>query len=179
MFILQLSDFWINIGETLQELWNQVGSWNWDNILKYFQNVSLGTVALGILTITAKVGIPLLKNSNKPVLKSLGDLYDKINVLEKKDQTISNVLKEWIGLQSDINQYSKTLKPEHKEAFKNLAVAMRMVDNQEIQEAADKIDEIIEDNKIDVAEVQELIESTELGEVVMEANINDIIPKGE
>ena len=97
MFILQLSDFWINIGETLQELWNQVGSWNWDNILKYFQNVSLGTVALGILTITAKIGIPLLKNSNKPVLKSLGDLYDKINVLEKKDQTISNVLKEWIG----------------------------------------------------------------------------------
>ena len=179
MYILELSDFWLNIGEALQQLYQNIGDWNWDNILTYFQNISLGTVALTILTLTVKVGLPLLRNSNKKIFNKLADLYDEISTLQKKEQTISNILREWIALQSDVNKVSRTLKPEHKKAFADLADTMRMVDNEEIKEAADKIDEIIEDNKVSASEMQDLIESTEVGKDILGTNINDIIPKSD
>ena len=177
--ILQLSDFWLNIGGAIEQFIEQIGSWNWNNILEYFKNISLGGVSLTILGLFIKLVIPLLKNSNKKTFQKLGELYDKIDSLENKEQTISNILKEWIALQSEVNAKSVTLKPEYKMAFSNLAQAMRLVDDENVKEAANKIDEIIEDNKVSAEEMQDLIESTEIGEIVMGTNINDILPKVE
>jgi len=179
MYILELSDFWLNIGEALNQFVENIGGWNWNNILEYFKNISLGTVALTILTLTVKVGLPLLRNSNKLILKKFAELYENVSDLKKENQTVSNILKQWVVLQSDINKYSKTLKPEHKKAFSDLAEAMRMVEDNNVQEAANKIDEIIEDNKVDVNEMQDLVESTDLGKQVLGTNINDIIPKSD
>lgn len=179
MYILQLSDFWLSIVESFEAFAQNIGDWNWDNILEYFQNISLGGVALAILTITIKVVVPLLKNSNKKTLQKLGELHSNIARLSKENQTLSVILTEWISLQSEVNEVSKTLKPEHKAAFKELAERMRELKKEKLTEHANMIDDIIADDKVDLSEIQDLIESTEIGKKALGTNINDIVPKGE
>lgn len=176
-----ISDFWLNIGEALKQLVENIGGWDWETIVNYLKNISLGSVGVVFL----KFAIPFFKNSNKPILNELAKqkeivqtLNAKIQSLEEKDQTIGNVLTEWIGLQANTNLVSKTLTDEQKQAFVDLAAKMRLIQIGEVQVAAEKIEQIVDDKIVHASEIQDLVKSTKIGEQILGTNINSITSRG-
>ena len=67
---------------------------------------------------------------------------------------------EWIGLQANTNLVSKTLTDEQKQAFVDLAAKMRLIQIGEVQVAAEKIEQIVDDKIVHASEIQDLVEST-------------------
>ena len=182
MMFLAVSDFFTNMATAIQEWFVTIGNMNWVDISTQIKNWALtggGAVAIGYLI---KYGVPFFKNSNKPILQQLGvqleitdKLLKKIDLLETSQQTVGNVLTDWIGLQSEVNVVSKTLTDEQKQKFVALAEKMKLVG---LTAQASKIEEIVKDNVVTATEVKELVESTKIGEKVLGTSINNIVSRG-
>jgi hypothetical protein len=179
---LSISDFWIDIAQALEDFGQQIGGWNWENIIQYAKNLIAAVSWPTVIYFLLRYVIPILKGSNKPVLKEVGAqaeiiklLADKLNDLERKEQTVGQLLEEWIVLQSDVNSMSRTLSPKHKQAFIDLAEKMKEHQDERIRTMGIQIDEIVDDGEVSADEVKDLIENTKTGEQVFGTNLNDIV----
>lgn len=179
---LAISDFWLNIGDAFNELFKNIEGWNWDNIMQYVQNIGLPTILLfGLRYI-----YPLIKNSKKKELEALEKQLDILNQtkmeilnLRQEDRTIKTLITKWIELQSEINVNSKTLTLEQKQKFIDIANGLREIDSEKTKDIADKIDEMVSDNKITSDEAIELAEENETVKEIFGTNIDNLIPKGD
>lgn len=163
-----------SMAEGLANIFELISSWNWVDISTQIKNWVLSASGLTVVALFIKVAIPFFRNSNKPILKKIAVLSDKVESMEKADQNIGNILTEWIGLQSDVNATSRTLTPEQKEAFVQLSYRMKLASNPETIAAGEKIQEIVEDGVVTIDEVKDLVASTKIGEKVLGTNINSI-----
>ncbi|MCK9576877.1 MAG: hypothetical protein WC143_08645 [Eubacteriales bacterium] len=183
MYFLSIADFIENIVNGLNELWQNIGTWNWEAI----KNWVLSGSALTLLGVFAKYVIPILKNSNKPILKTLGeygekivDLSSEIKALRLENKTLKDGTKaviEYLEVSADVNLSSKVLTAEQKQGFTTALNALKIIDNEFAKETVAKVEEIIEDGVITADEVIELAETNQQVETVFGTKISDLMKK--
>jgi hypothetical protein len=176
MFLTSIAEFWQSISDGLNQLFENIGDWNWESIVTYIKNVGI----MGFLTVVLKTGLPVfksLKNSNKPILKLVGRLIERIDSLEKENQTVGNVLTEYIALQSETNSMSITLPQEQKDKFLAFATTLKEMQNARLQSIGADIEKMVEDNEITADEAKELLDTIPEAKKILGTNINDILPK--
>jgi len=183
MFLSSIGEMWVSIAEGIAYGWDWLMT-NGGSLLQYLSYVLTGG---GITTITIafiKFGLPLLKNSNKPVLKELANALAQIQTLAEK-QDISNArieglieenktLKEYLLLASEANSKSVILSDEMKANFGYLAEGLKATEQQVALDIADKIENAIEDNTLTQEEIIEIAEELPEVENVLGMTLQDI-----
>lgn len=183
MFLSSLGDMWISIAEGISYGWDWLMT-NGGEIIKYLSYLLTGGGVTTITIFVVKFILPLLKNSNKPVLSQLALTLEKIETLAEK-QEISNAeiqvlrdenktLKEYLLLASEANERNITLTEEMREKFKFLADGLKNTENEKAIEIAEKVENIIEDNTITKEEIIELAEEIPEVENVLGMTLQDI-----
>ena len=70
------------LAEGIANIIDLIGSWNWVDISTQIKNWVLSGSGLVVLGLFVKTVIPLLRNSNKPILAKIAVLTDKIQSME-------------------------------------------------------------------------------------------------
>ena len=171
MFIA-ISDFWNNIAMGLEQFFNNIGNVDWTETSMQFKNWILSGAGIATLGLFLKYGVPYFK-ANKQ-LKLIGKLIERVVSLEREQQTVGNVLVEYVSLQSEVNVTSKTLTPEQKEKFTDLATTLQAMKNERYKSIGVEIEEMVEDGEISASEAIELTKNIPVIEMALGTNINDI-----
>lgn len=183
MFLSSLAEMWVSIAEGIAYGWEWLMT-NGGEIIKYVSYLLTGG---GVTTITIyiiKIFLPILKNSNKPVLNQLSEALEKLKSLaEKQDLANSEIqtlrdenktLKEYLLLASEANERNITLSNEMRQKFQYLADGLKNTENEKAIEIAEKVENVIEDNMVSQEEIIEIAEQLPEVDNVLGMTLEDI-----
>lgn len=188
---MELNELWIYIGNLINQGIEWVGL-NWQVIggavLSALGGGGILTIAVSII----KTVIPILKNTNTPVLKAIGELVEsvmpkvdvlvnkttamesKISLLESENKT----LKDYISLSAETNAKSVFLDETTKAKYQAFAIALKSVPNEVAKTAGIEIEKAISDNEITVTEALSIAKTVPIIEKALGTPISDIVSKG-
>jgi len=156
-------DFFTALWGQISEIWNGIiiSAPGWiDYAIEALKGLGIGGIALIIL----KLIVPALKTINDPTLKKLIELFEMVVTLksevqasearaivsEEKNATINELLVEYMSLSAQTNSNSRTLTPESKKQYEDLAAKFTALGKHEV---AESITEMIADNVVTAEEV--------------------------
>lgn len=171
MFIA-INDFWVNIAQGLEQILENIGGWNWGEISTQVKNWLLSGSGIAVVGLFLKFGVPYFKSNKQLAL--ISKLIERVVSLETEQQTVGNVLTEYISLQSEVNTTSRTLTADQKQKFTNLATALKTMQNERYKNIGAEIEEMVEDNVITAEESVELLKNVPVIEQALGTNINNI-----
>jgi len=172
MFIA-ISDFWNNIAGGLDQIGVFFNNIDWVATSTGIKNWILSGAGLGVLGLFLKFGVPYFKD--KKQLTILGKLIERVAASELEQQTVGNVLTDYISLQSEVNVTSKTLTQEQKEKFTLLATNLKEMQNERMQSIGEEIETMVEDNVITAEEGVELLKNVPIIEEALGTKLSDIV----
>jgi len=188
---MDLNALWQYLGELI----NQGVEWMGANYVAILATLG-GTAGVGGIGVIAvqliKVVVPVLRNSNKPILAEIASFAEKvtpqieslvsmITVQETKLsalETENRTLKDYLVLSAETNSKSMFLDAETKARFAALAMALKTVPNAVVQNVAVEVEKAIADDKITSTEALSIASKIPAVEKVLGTPISDIIPKG-
>lgn len=183
MFLSSISEMWVSIAEGIAYGWDWLMT-NGGAILQYLSYVLTGGGITTIAIALIKVGLPYLKNSNKPVLRELSVALEQIKILAEKQDLANNeiqilrdenkTLKEYLLLASEANERNVALSDEMREKFQYLAEGLKNTENAKAIEVAEKIEVAIEDSTLTQEEIIEIAEEIPEVENVLGMTLQDI-----
>ena len=183
MFLSSIGEMWVSIAEGISYGWDWLMT-NGGEIIKYLSYLLTGGGVTTITIFVVKFILPLLKNSNKPVLKDLSIVLEKIKSLAEKQEVANTeiqvlrdenkTLKEYLLLASEVNERNITLSNEMRQKFQYLADGLKSTENEKAIEIAGKVENVIEDNTITKEEIIELAEELPEVENVLGMTLQDI-----
>lgn len=171
MFIA-ISDFWNNIAIALEQFTQNVGEWDWANISTQVKNWLLSGSGVAAIGLFLKFGVPYFKSNKQLAL--MGKLIERVASSELEQQTVGNILTDYISLQSDVNVTSKTLTPEQKQRFVDLSAQLKLMQSERLQDIGKDIEEMVEDNVITADEAIELAKNLPIVEEALGTKLSDI-----
>ena len=188
---MDINELWVYLGELINQGIEWVGL-NWQVIGgSILATLGTGGILSGAVSIIKTV-IPVLKNSNKPVLSSIASFVDdvmpkvdslvatvktmdeKISMLETENRT----LKDYIALSAETNAKSMFLDEATKAQYASFAVALKSVPNVVAQTAGTEIEKAIADNEITPTEALNIASQLPIVEKVLGTPISNIVSKG-
>jgi hypothetical protein len=183
MFFLDIADMWVSIADGIAYGWEWLST-NFGVILEYFAYITTGGGVLTGVVYFIKVALPLLKNSNKPILKELKVALEEIHLLAEK-QEVSNseikvlrdenkTLKEYLLIASEANERNIMLSDDMRTKFGYIAEGLKNTENQVAIEIAENIEEAIEDETLTQEEIIEIADSLPVVEDVLGMSLKDI-----
>ena len=118
MFTLSMAEMWVSIAEAITYGWEWLGV-NGGKIIEYFAYLATGGGVLTGAVYLSKIIVPLLRNSNKPVLKELATILEQNKELANKQEVANQeiqvlrdenkTLKEYLLLACEANERNITL----------------------------------------------------------------------
>lgn len=171
MFIA-ISDFWTNIALGLEQLWQNISGLDWVEISTKIKNWTLSGTGFAVVGLFLKFGVPYFKSNKQLAL--IGKLIERTASAEKEQQTVGNILIDYISLQSETNEMSKTLSKEQKDKFTDLANALKVMKDERMKSIGADIEEMVEDNVITAEEAVELTKNIPVIETALGTKISDI-----
>lgn len=188
---MNLNELWVYIGELINQAIAWVGV-NWEAVVATVASVGGVSGVIVIAVNIVKTVVPLLKNSNTPVLKMLGDFISaqtpkmdslvlKITALESKVDTLeteNRTLKDYIALSAETNAKSVFLDAETKARYATFALALKSVPNTTVQQIGAEVEKAIGDGEITPTEAVEIASKLPIVEKALGTPISDIVPKG-
>ena len=183
MFLSSMAEMWVSIAEGIAYGWEWLGS-NGGKIIEYFAYLATGSGVLTGVVYLIRIVIPMLRNSNKPVLKELAVTLEKIEDLANKQEQANDeiqvlrdenkTLKEYLLLASEVNERNITLTNEMRDKFGYLADGLRNTENEKAIEIANEIDIAVEDNTLTTEEIVEIAEDLPVVKDVLGMSLEDI-----
>jgi len=184
---MDFSEILIKISTGIQTFFETMGTWNWVDITNFIKNVLLGggTVAGGFAL--ARIVIPLLKNSNKPVLAQLGALTEKLLAvseqvvsLHQENSTLRTTLASvgsYLETTANINLSSKTLTQAQKDQLVTWLNQYHTAIGNSATPTVEQINSVIADNVITAQEIVQLAETVPILEKALGTPISQLMPK--
>jgi predicted DNA-binding protein len=183
MFLSSISEMWVSIAEGIAYGWDWLMT-NGGNLVEYlFYILTSSGVLTGVIAFI-KLGLPLLRNSNKPVLNELGIVLQTVQTLAEQQQESNarieilqeenKTLKEYLLLASEANQTSLILSQEMREKFGYLAEGLKATENAIAIDVAEKVENAIEDDTLTTEEIVEIAEELPEVENVLGMTLQDI-----
>ena len=185
IIFLSATDFFSNIVEGLWELWLNIQNADWTTITTQAKNWILGG---GMLALVIKA-IPFLKNSNKPILKGLGEIGEalvtanaEIKKLKQENATLKDGVKatlSYLETTANINLSSKVLSEDQKVALQTAIITLQSVGTELTNHVADEVEKAAADGVITQEEAINLAEHIPVIEKTLGTPIANLIPKGD
>ena len=183
MFLASMAEMWVSIADGIAYGWDWLMT-NGGEILKYIMYVvTSGGVGTAVIYII-KVISPMLKNSNKPVLKELKVALDKITILAEQQEISNNEIKilrdenktfkEYFLLASEANSRNIMLTEEMKAKFGYLVDGLKNTENEVAKKIAENIEESIVDNTLSKEEIVKIAEDIPIVQDVLGMSLKDI-----
>lgn len=183
MFLSSMAEMWVSIAEGIAYGWEWLGS-NGGKIIEYFAYLATGSGVLTGAVYLIKIVVPILRNSNKPVLKDLAVTLQRLEELAEKQETANaeivalrdenKTLKEYLLLASEANERNIILTNEMRDKFGYLAEGLRNTENEKAIEIANEMDIAVEDNTLTTEEIVEIVEDLPVVEDVLGMSLQDI-----
>jgi hypothetical protein len=183
MFFLDIADMWVSIADGIAYGWEWLST-NFGVILEYFAYLATGGGVLTGAVYLIKIIVPLLKNSNKPVLKELATILEQNKELANKQEVANQeiqalrdenkTLKEYLLIASEANERNIMLSDDMRTKFGYIAEGLKNTENQVAIEIAENIEEAIEDETLTQEEIIEIADSLPVVEDVLGMSLKDI-----
>jgi len=120
---VDINEILLKLSQGILEFINGIGGWDWLKITEWLKNFVVGGGMIAVI----RYGIPLLRNSNKPVLAQLAVLGEKFLAMQQAYQELkaeNATLKQgvfatlgYIETSAQVNLTSKTLTADQKANF--------------------------------------------------------------
>jgi len=188
---MDLNTMWQYIGELINQGIEWVGA-NYTAILATIGSaVGAGGISVVAFQVVRTV-VPLLKNTNKPILSELGTFVTNITprietIIEKMQaqetklaliESENRTLKDYIALAAETNAKSVFLDEATKAQYAAFALALKSVPNAVVQSVGTQVEKAIEDGELTPTEMIEIAEKIPVVEKVLGTPIDAIISKG-
>jgi len=188
---MDLNTMWQYIGELINQGIEWVGA-NYTAILATIGSaVGAGGISVVAFQVVRTV-VPLLKNTNKPILSELGTFVANITprietIIEKMKsqetklaliESENRTLKDYIALAAETNAKSVFLDEATKAQYAAFALALKSVPNAVVQSVGTQVEKAIEDGELTPTEMIEIAEKIPVVEKVLGTPIDAIISKG-
>lgn len=183
MFLADMSEIWISVAEWLQYGIEWISDKGGGVLESLFYFVTGGSVVTG-LVYALKVGMPLIKGLNTPVLKKVNELLVSFNGLmervESQKDTIEQLktdnatLKDFIATQSELNSKSILVSDDMKAKFGLITSKLKESEVEKLKDIGEDIETALEDNELTVQESIEIMENVPIIEEALGMSIDDI-----
>ena len=188
---MDLNTMWQYIGNLINQGIEWVGA-NYTAILATIGSaVGAGGISVVAFQVVRTV-VPLLKNTNKPILSELGTFVTNITprietIIEKMKsqetklaliESENRTLKDYIALAAETNAKSVFLDEATKAQYAAFALALKSVPNAVVQSVGTQVEKAIEDGELTPTEIIEIAEKIPVVEKVLGTPIDAIISKG-
>jgi hypothetical protein len=150
------------ISEAIMQFMTTIGEADWLAILEVVKNLAVGGGTGGLVYAVFRYVLPLLKNSNKPILAEIAaqgliivTLIDEIKQLKEENATIKQVgihTLHYLETSANVNLTSKTLSPEQKASYLQWIAFAKTLNITEATKVAEEIEQAIADDKLTVEE---------------------------
>lgn len=159
-------EFLNGISEALQYALQWVSTQDYEKILNIIKDFSLTALGGGGIWAVFKWIIPLLRNSNKPVLNELANavalidgLKTELDALKQREASIETAtlsMLTYLETSANVNLTSKTLSPEQKAQYQKWIDFVKTLNITEATQTAIKVEEKIADGVLTAQEVIEV-----------------------
>ena len=188
---MDIQALWQYLGELINQGVEWVGI-NWEVLVATLASVGGVGGVLAIASTIVRTVVPILKNTNTPVLNAVADFAQnvlpkvdslvekitaqesKINLLESENRT----LKDYLALAAETNAKSVFLDEATKKRYADFALALKAVPNAIVQEVATKIEQAVADNELTPTEMIDIAAAIPIVEKALGTPITAIVSKG-